>query len=289
MSMSKNTSNRNGRALEYKVSLALAAIPNFSLTSRALADNQRDAPKFAELPTLLQARYTTGSQKIAEWAQQQIQGNVSIDRLADEAHDVTDIRLSSNQVELNLSVKHNHKALKHPRPYSFAQACGYEKGTAQDLEHRSAMDIIGKSFRAKAANKSLFRDCDDVVKKSLYLDVCNVCATSLQSWVLVDENVANNLFSFIVNTGFYKIIVETKPSLEVSIEDYSNMPAPSMVTTIANENRLILKFDNGWEINNRIHTASSKISAAGSQLSLKFDSQRTAGDITGIVLFHDNK
>lgn len=283
--MSENISDRNGRALEYKVSLALASIPNFSLTKQALTYNQRDAPKFKELPSSLKRAYACASLKIATWVKKQIQGTVSIDRLGDDANEVADIKLlSSQKTELNLSLKHNHHALKHPRPYSFAQACGYIKGTTEDMFHRGLMENVGASFRAQAANKTLFRDCEESTIDSLYLGVCNACETSLNSWIQNDINVANNLFGFLVNTGFYKVIVETESSLIVKIQDYSNILPPTAVTANVTDNRLILTFNNGWVINNRIHTASKSINAAGNQLSLKFDAQRTHGTVFETII-----
>lgn len=281
-----NISDRNGRALEYKVALALSNVPNFKLSTQAQLDNQRDISKFTSLPLSLQNSYDQASQRIATWVAKttNTNGNVLVDRLGDEADDVSDIRLTYGSSELNLSLKHNHHALKHPRPYSFAQFCGYATGTAEDLKHRVAMEKIGQDFRKLANKNTMFRDCSESDIDFLYSEVCLACATSLQQWMQHDKHVANNLFRFLVSTGFYKVIVETKTNLVVKIQDYLNIPSPSAVSTLASGNRLILKFNNGWEINNRIHTASSRISAAGNQLSLKFDTQRTAGVITEITI-----
>jgi hypothetical protein len=146
------------------------------------------------------------------------------------------------------------------------------------------MDAVEKSFRRSIGNLNLFNQCAPVAIDALYLGVCNSCATSLNDWTQGDKTVAGNLFKFLVSTGYYKVIVETRSNVVVKVQDYFSIQTPTTVSCSVSGNRIILKFDNGWEINLRIHTASSRISSQGNQLSLKFDAQRAHGFISEIII-----
>lgn len=277
--MATNVSDRNGRALEYKLVDTLGAQQNFILTAQAIAHNNRDFPKFQALPSNLKIAYTSASNTIVAWIIQNINTNSSalVDRLTDNPNTVADVVITTGSRTLELSLKHNHQALKHPRPYSFAQFCGYSTGSAQDLQHRKLIDTVVSNFRGIIGGANLFNQCASVSIDNLYFGICKSCATSLNNWTQIDKTVAGNLFNFLVSTGYYKVIVKTRSGVVVKVQDYFSIPTPSKVTCTVNGNRLILTFNNGWEINLRIHSASRRISRSGNQLSLKFDAQRTQG------------
>lgn len=284
--MATNVSDRNGRALEFRLAEILSQQKSYSLTQRAIEYNNRDKSKYLSIPTSLQNDYSTASNKICNWLSTLIPSNTSalVDRLGDEADSVDDIVITTPSSSIHLSLKHNHHALKHPRPYSFAQFCNYPKNSKEDVQHRQAMDTVANSFRSKLTNQTLFNQCSNTEIDALYSGVCNACSNSLTNWAKSNPTIANSLFNFLVNKGYYKVIVETRGSLVVKIQDYSSIPNPTSVIPTTSANRLILKFNNGWEINNRIHTASSRISEIGKQLSLKFDAQRVTGTINEITL-----
>jgi hypothetical protein len=284
--MGENVSDRNGRALEYAVTVALKEHAHYSLSESAVYANRRDQPKFDALPTNLKVAYENAARKITAWTASIFHGEktVIVERLDDDASDPTDILIASDSRSIKLSLKHNHSALKHPRPYSFAQFCGYAKDSHQDTSHRLLMAQLEASFRKHAGRNAMFKDCSASTIDQLYADICNACRHSLEVWLRRDSNLPAKLFQFLVSSGFYKVIVETRSGATVSIEDYLTISLPEMVTVVASGNRLILKFDNGWELNLRIHTASSRIAAQGSQLSLKFDAQKTAGKINSFKL-----
>lgn len=279
--MATNVSDRNGRALEYKLADTLSHEANFTLTAQAIAHNIRDYSKFQALPANLQTSYATASNKITSWIKKKISATAlaTVDRLVDNPNSVADLVITTNTTKLEISLKHNHQALKHPRPYSFAQYCGYSTGSAQDIQHRQLMKVVAKTFRKNTVGNTLFNQCESSDIDALYFGVCNACVTSLNSWISVDRSVARNLFMFLVNTGFYKVIVETRSGVVVKIQDYFSISTPSAVACSVSGNRFILTFNNGWEINSRIHTASSRISAEETQLDLKFDAQRTRGTV----------
>ena len=55
---------------------------------------------------------------------------ITVDRLPDTAArggNPTDINIMFNNGQVNLSIKHNHRAVKHQRPSALAQQCGFIK------------------------------------------------------------------------------------------------------------------------------------------------------------------
>ena len=279
--MTENVSDRNGRALEYNVAIELENLRGFNLTDRCKSLNERDREKFLSLPSSLKTSYQDASLKISKWAESLFSENadVTVDRLPDNPDDPSDFILSSNDSKISISLKHNHEALKHPRPYSFAQACGYVKNSFEDKSHRNRMNLASNNFRNSSNGKRLFNQCDQSSIDNLYYDVCKACEDSLSIWNSSNKNLANVLFNFLVSNDFYKVIVETSNGTKVKVQDYINIPQTSSLTASVKGNRLLLVFNNSWTLNLRIHTASSTIASAPLQLSLKFDAQKEVGSV----------
>ena len=284
--MNTNISDRNGRALEYCLSSYIIRADNYHLSNESILANSRDEAKFHSLPINLQQSFKSASTRISKWIYKQLDGNqfVSVIRLTDSSSDPSDFLLAGDVKSLRISLKHNHEALKHPRPYSFAQYCDYPKKSTQDLFHRRAMKAIEVDFRARNQKASQFKDCPKVEIDRLYERVCQACDHSLSEWQKNDPYLAERLFNFIVNNGFYKIIVPSDAYSPIKIQDYRNIVQPKTAHWSSLANRLILNFDNSWKIDMRIHTASSRIGETGTQLSLKFDAQKINGAVKEEVI-----
>lgn len=280
--MTRNVSDRNGRALEYIVAIELQKLNGFRLTNQSERLNCRDREKFDSLPVTLQQLYQDASLNISRWVESLFPpgSNVIVDRPNDNPGNPSDFILKSNNQTLLISLKHNHQALKHPRPYSLAQACGYSKSSWQDENHRNRLHLVSDTFRASNTGKQLFNQCSRPSIDKLYFDVCTSCEDSVRKWMISDVHLAKNLFDFFVSKGFYKVIVDTKDGSNVKVQDYLSVPQPNTLITTVKRNRLILIFDNNWTLDLRIHTASRKISEAPSQLALKFDVQKEKGEVT---------
>ena len=283
--MDVNNSDRNGRALEYAIVMELSKITNATLTNRANNDNLRDKPKFdaiAQQSPVLSQQFIIAGVKISNWISNQfVNEKITIDRLPDSNESVTDITITSPLKKIELSLKHNHLALKHPRPYSIAQACGYAKNSTQDISHRNLMRDVDNSFRKLVNGIQNYNNCPKTCILNLYNNVYEACQISINNWANTDKHLAKNLFGFIVNNGFFKVIVNTGKDLTVKVQDFLAFGDVSTVKALINHksNYLTLIFNNGWEISLRVHTAATKISKPNSQLSLKFDAQRVAGSI----------
>jgi RNA polymerase sigma-70 factor, ECF subfamily len=95
--MIKNISNRNGRALEYKIIDYLQSESglNVTLTERAENSQARDLNNFNALSEGLKQSYVRCAELVSSWLIEKLDGNnVEVDRLSDQdavAGDVTDI------------------------------------------------------------------------------------------------------------------------------------------------------------------------------------------------------
>ncbi len=289
-----SSSNNNGRALEFSITRELSKIRGCKLTERALADQLRDARTFAGLTKQLRKSFTEAAEIVAPWVLSEIGAGRSskfyVDRHQDSDPGVADLTVTSGSKSLRISIKHNHNALSHPRPYSLADRMGIST-LAFESDHRDRLDRVTKKFRSAARGATSF-PMVPAAKLKLYQETCAECAKTVNS-ANAHIGAASNLFSFLVGSDFKKLIVETnrtsKTLTSIKVMDYTRIKKPKSVTALV-DNRprassLILKFDNGWKIDMRIKNASTKISPTG-QVSLKFDAQKTEGPIPPLVLLY---
>ncbi|MGB7059756.1 MAG: HaeIII family restriction endonuclease, partial [Geitlerinemataceae cyanobacterium] len=272
-------SNQQGRALEYAIVEELVLnLPSdrVTLSSRTLQDQLRDLPKYISLADTLKNHYQRGANCIIRWLESEFSISrhfIEIDRLPDRSSnqgDVTDIRISSDSFCINLSVKHNNQALKHQRPASTAQHCGYPKASPEDFQFRHEYHQIIQDFLQISQGYDLFRDLEPgVILDFLYTPICLLVANFISSFCKLPWN-ANHLFTFLTgNTNFYKVILPAKQDF-VKIQEFTHIPPVESVVAESDRNYVYLKFSNDWQMALRLHTASSRIQQ---NPSLKFDTQ----------------
>lgn len=286
--MAENISDRNGRALEFKiVDFLLQKLPHITvLGNSTYADQQRDSFKFSELPTSQQNHFTKSAEKIFLWLEKLTENAIthspsSIERLTDDAAkkgDVTDIRLIVDCKVINLSIKHNHTALKHQRPGATANQCGYPKIALEDVSYREAYKkVIGDFLKSAYALKKDAQDFSelkavqpDFIDNQLYAPMCDLVCNFLNSNVSSQPNNAQNFFSFIVGmTNYHKIVVPPNHG-KIEIFEFAFMPSVNSLSAVRKGSSYIeVSFSNGWQISMRLHTASSRIKG----VSIKFDTQ----------------
>lgn len=275
-------SNDNGRALEYSiVDYFKKNHPNVVMSKNTLDDQKRDSIKFQNLPQDIKVSFTTAAKKFFIWYKS-INTNhktIKIDRLSDSSGVVHDIVINS----INFSVKHNHYALKHPRPYSLAIQCGFDKNDSENIIHRNDMKIVSDNYRKNLNGIKKYSENKQLLSQ-LYASVNQICKRSIDKWCKHNPLVIVNFFNFIVGTKFYKVIVsENNKTTNVEIQDFLNIPTPQSLVCVFDSKRsnyLNFTFNHGWIIDLRLHTASSMINTnPDSQLSLKFDAQKKSGNV----------
>jgi hypothetical protein len=287
-----SSSNDNGRSLEYLITDALSKVRGSKLTSRTLADQARDSAKVSGIDSGLRASFTKSAGIVMPWMLNElgIRGGMAfqVDRHSDSDQGVVDIAIMKGLSSLGVSVKHNHDALSHPRPYSLADAMGFA-GTAIETDHRTRMDAVILEFRRAARGATTFPTLPAGVKLSLYRAACKECAVTV-SRVAKNGVAVTTLFNFLVGSDFKKVIVKTNRTSQalesIIVADYTKIKSATSVTASvdnrARASSLVLTFNNGWKIDLRIKNASTVISFSG-QPSLKFDAQKKTGVLPPIV------
>jgi len=277
----ENISDRNGRALEYKIINFLSSSESIfktSLSSQASSDQKRDQPKYNNLPNELKIGYLRCAQIVHDWLSNIfIDKAITIHKITDneaKKGDVTDIRIIGAKRQVNLSIKHNHSALKHQRPPTTANWCGYPKKSIEDLEFRKkykrVIDIFLLKSKKDVPKAKYFRDLvinkKSYIKDNLYEPVCVLVAEAINN-LCKNKECVESLFRFLVGSiRFYKIIDKPK---EVIMLDFTTVSSPEKVqATLRDKSYIYLTFSNGWKISMRLHTASSRLGK-----SLKFDTQ----------------
>jgi hypothetical protein len=274
-----NLSDRNGRALEYIIVEELEQkLPQnqVQLTSRAIQELQKNKQKYLSLSPTSQLIYKRCAARIYVWLEEEFSissESLTVDLLPDKAGregDVTDIRILRSLPQINLSVKRNHKALKHQRPASTAQHCGFPTKTPEDRKFREEYKVITKAFLSIAQDYYYFRDLGEGIKFThLYCPICDLVAQSISQFCQSSTN-ANHLFKFLLGkTDFYKIIFNERLN-ELYIQFFNKSTNVSSVFAESQANYVRLEFDRLWKISMRLHTASSRITT---NPSLKFDTQ----------------
>ena len=275
-------SNNNGRALEFKiVDYFQKNHINVILLKNTINDQSRDSVKYQNLPQDLKVSFQTAAKKFFTWYQS-INNNhkiIKIERLPDNSGVIHDIEING----INFSIKHNHYALKHPRPYSLAVKCGFKAKSSEDLMHRNDMKKVSDNYKKNLNGIKKYNQNQQLLSQ-LYSDVNQTCKNSIDQWCKQNPIVASNFFDFIVSNNFYKVIVnETNKVTSVEIQDFLNIPKPQSLICAFDpkrKNYLTFNFNHGWVIELRIHTAASTINTnPDNQLSLKFDAQKLSGSV----------
>ncbi len=274
-------SNDNGRSLEFSiVDYFQRNHPNTILSKNTLDDQKRDSIKFQNLSQDLKNRFRIAAKKFFIWYQSlnTNQKIIKIDRLRDSSGVVQDVEING----INFSIKHNHYALKHPRPYSLAKQCGFNSSSTEDITHRNDMKVVADAYRRNLNGIKKYNE-DQQLLSQLYKNINQVCKNSIDKWCKQNPLIAVNFFNFIVGINFYKVIVSGTDEVNVEIQDFLNIPKPQNLICgfdPQRSNYLNFSFNHNWIIDLRLHTASSIINTnPENQLSLKFDAQKISGSV----------
>lgn len=276
----ENISDQNGRALEYKIVEQICRV-GFQIDEATARDQKRDMEKYNALNDILKGRYEKAAIKVEEWLDNEFSIRLSklkkLKRLKDNESkkgNVSDISIQLDNNEINLSIKHNHSAIKHQRPSALPLQLGYTKDSKACIEYKRLYLEITRDFLKQAhefmPNAVLFSELKnqdpEYIHKHFYNPVCKLVSDFLNTYGQCEYS--KNFFNFLVgNVNFYKLI--TYPN-QLKISQYADIGKPdSILAHVVGDSYVIVKFSNDWEVSMRLHTASSKLTS----LSLKFDTQ----------------
>jgi len=205
---------------------------------------------------------------------------VELDRIPDTAGrkgDVTDIRIKfvakCGVANVNISLKHRHEALKHPRLTNVPDWIGIAN-TKEARQYLTDYENIWSTFFEKGEKLSpdakRFRELKAIdanfVEENLYKPLYSLVKNFLQQNIKEPSQV-QQMFDFMIGKFDYIKFVDHDGDIEVL--DFSNIPAPNSVKIgYTSKGYLRLVFDNGWKISGRLHTATQWL-----KKSIKFDVQ----------------
>ena len=207
-------------------------------------------------------------------------GEVILDRIPDIAGtrgDVTDIRINffskDGVATVNVSLKHRHEALKHPRLTRVPEWVGLAN-TKEAKQYLRNYENIWSTFFQKgkelAPDARRFRELKAVdpnfVEENLYKPLYSLVANFLQQNAVTPFRV-QQMFDFMIGKFDYVKFVDHDGKIEV--RDFSDISKTSSVEVEYGGNGyLYLRFGNGWRLSGRLHTATEWL-----KKSIKFDVQ----------------
>lgn len=265
---------------------------DFFYTTRAENDNFRDKKHFDNILKELQNNFIKCGLAIVSWMKNQNwftnATKILVDRLPDSEGVegiVTDIRLiikymNGAESTKEISLKHNHDALKHPRLPRLPDQCGISDLSLKE-DYIKKHDIIWDEFFIKAKNlkkdSTKFSEVkaidDNIIDNYLYEPLINL----VKDFLLTNANNKRNatkFFQFLTShINFYVIKNETD---QIVIKYFIDITPPSSFTITypfnGKKTTCLIKFDNKWDVTMRLHTASSEYYRNGKiNKSTKFD------------------
>ncbi len=161
----KSTSNNNGRVFEYLITKYLSDEHSLTLTERALKDQSRDSTKLSKirLPDLV--RMQKSMPIISDWLEKKItlEPTTFLDRLPDKDindanNDHSDLKIYNAEVKIGLSVKYNHYAVFHGRPYNLPVKCGFDSESQEAKNFSKKQYERSDSLKEKILPGTVFAD-----------------------------------------------------------------------------------------------------------------------------------
>lgn len=251
------TSNDTGRALEYIISEKFHGV-GFNFGPLAIIHQKNFAPYFNALPSSQKALFETASSNILNWVLKSFpQIPKELEALADNSGSVVDIVLGTPSQTVNLSIKHNHLALRHNRPHGLANRCGVN----QSLEDAYLDDLYAIEVQMRKEDPAVY--FRTMKNKQKWMKKINENAKKhLESWMNASSLSVETYFGYLTSNDrpYYKIEVSNRFPNFVYVHEFLGNRSPSVVSLSFNHlDYLVLDYDNGWSIYKRLHNASSRI------------------------------
>lgn len=251
------TSNDTGRALEYIISEKFYGV-GFNFGPLA-TDHQRNfSPYFKALPASQRAMFEKAADNVLNWISKSFpQIPKELDSLPDNSGSVVDVVLGANSQTVNLSIKHNHLALRHNRPHGLPNRCG----VIQSLSDAYLDDLYAIEVQMRKVDPAIyFRAMKD--KQKWMRKINENAKKHLDNWTKTAPSSIETYFGYLTSNDrpYYKIEVSNRFPNFVYVHEFLGNRSPTSVSLSFNHlDYLVLDYDNGWSIYKRLHNASSRI------------------------------
>ena len=229
-------SNDNGRYFEYLISKYISEEFGVVFTPRANADQLRDQSKSETIKDDHKLKMDKSLKTISDWIQTKIPLNAAteLDRLPDRdsqgnqsGH--SDISLCSLGKKIALSIKYNHHAVFHGRPYTLPQQCGFSKSSEVTKKFMEKQILRSNELRKIIAPRTVFSLPDRKGVKEEYQ----------RDWGEFMKDLVTNSSDFLNSHGQNKDIVEFL--FNTIIGSVNSLPGEETFRLILQDGRLVIQ------------------------------------------------
>jgi len=185
---------------------------------------------------------------------------------------VSDIELYNDKNEnIGLSCKVNNISIKHQRPSSLCNQCGLDNENIK--KYKSEYKNYNDFWFKKINNKINFDNIDKNEKFKLYKSFNKLTQKYLNK---LDSNQVTKYYNFLINYNHVYVLKHETKKKQIKLYDYLYKNSPTKINSIViKENHIIIYFNNGINVDLRLHNASKKITK---MLSLKYDTKILNGE-----------
>ena len=307
-------SNNYGRAYEFACLqiLAEALRPIRSVSVEANSSYEAAEAAWKKIPAKLKENLLASSRAAVEVllecevflteGSDALSLNLQTDTHGEEG-DVRDIIVARRtcEWEIGLSLKHNHKAVKHSRLATTLDFGEKWYGIACSQAYWTAIAPIFKRLEVAKEKGSLWREMKDK-GEAIYKPLLTAFITEVKKQSSNNSAVARRLAEYLLGAfDFYKVVSQdreeatyvtpynlrgnlnkatttAKPKVQIK---KTELPKQILACDFIGEhnNKVFMAMDNGWQFTFRLHNASSRV-----EPSLKFDIQLAGWPITLVTL-----
>lgn len=274
--------NDMGRAFEYSVAMAMVQRLPADVESSTQLENtklcfercsEKEQKKMVKAATEVAAFLSAHDGNISETG---FRVGIQSDQAGMQG-DVRDILLTKDKLEIGISAKNRHVAVKHSRLSEHIDFGKEWFGVPCSHEYFHTVTPIFAELRTRQHHNQNWRDIPDK-RQRFYLPILQAFQAEMNRLFQTDRpKVAGGLVRYLLGrSDFYKVIKVngTVDILSFNIDGTlgwgNRLRLPTDIIQIApkpkSETTLLMVFDRGWQISFRIHNASTIV-----EPSLKFD------------------
>ncbi len=285
--------SQSGKALEYGIATQLAKQLNAPIIENPSKENARLSFEQANTQEKQKINLATSAIikfLIAHEASLSVNYNHKIQIQPDrqgKLGDVRDIIIHANNLNIGISAKNRHHAIKHSRLSNTIDFGKLWFGVACSPTYWNKVTPLFEALREKKTKQILWKDLAHKEEK-YYLPILTAFRDELKSIYNNPSNkIAHKFLHYLLGEhDFYKIIKENST---ISLQSFNingtlqwgkKIPLPTRIieTTLKPNSKttIFITFDHGWQVSFRIHNASSKV-----EPSLRFDIQ-----LIGLARYH---
>lgn len=180
---------------------------------------------------------------------------------------VADIELYKNDgTYMGLSCKVNNISLKHQRPSALFKQCDMEED--QSSRYRSDYKKCNNKWYNILKQHKKFNEVDENLKKEMYKDFNELTKQYLET---LDPKQITYFYKFLIEYDKICILKLDTRIRQLTTYKYLDNNDPKRIKSIkVNNNHININFDNGIDIDLRLHNASSQIKKV---LAMKYDTK----------------